>query len=103
LQIPVDSGSHAGFDAHVQAQESYPVRPIRIIVANPAGGVGDVTSRNLGEHAGKLLSTNLFVDSRPSASTTIGTPFGARRCGGSAEARGMPLDPGDRAPFLNRS
>lgn len=60
------------------AQEAFPTRPIRIVVANPAGGVGDVISRTLGERAGKELNTTFFVDNRPGASTTIGTTFAAR-------------------------
>lgn len=60
------------------AQETYPSRPIRIVVANPPGGVGDVISRTLGERAGKELNATFIIDNRPGASTTIGTTFAAR-------------------------
>ncbi|MCQ4159903.1 tripartite tricarboxylate transporter substrate binding protein [Roseomonas sp. GC11] len=60
------------------ASTSYPNRPIRIVVPNPAGGVGDIVSRTLGERAARDLNGQIFVDNRPGGSTTIGTNHVAR-------------------------
>jgi tripartite-type tricarboxylate transporter receptor subunit TctC len=37
------------------AQETYPARPIRVIVPYAAGGGVDILARNLGEHIRPLL------------------------------------------------
>ncbi len=58
--------------AHALAQ-SYPTRPIRVIVPYPPGGGVDIVARTLGERLSARLGQPLVVDNRPGAGTTIGT------------------------------
>ena len=53
-----------------QAQ-TYPSRPIRIIVGFPPGGVVDGAARIVGDRLGALLDQQVFVDNRPGASGTL--------------------------------
>ena len=56
----------------VQAQ-SYPNRPIQLIIPIPAGGGGDVNGRLLVEDLTKILGQQIMVVNKPGASDTLGT------------------------------
>jgi len=59
--------------AGVQAQsEDYPSRPIRMIVAYPAGGVIDLLSRIYADALGKELNQTIVVENRFGGDGTIG-------------------------------
>jgi len=60
------------------AQTSYPVRPIRIVVPNSAGGTADTLGRLLAQGLGARLGGQVLVDNRPGAGTIIGTEIVAR-------------------------
>lgn len=53
-----------------QAQ-TYPSRPIRMIVGFPPGGVVDVAARIVGDRLGALLGQPVVIDNRPGASGTL--------------------------------
>src|SRR5258708_12660797 len=55
------------------AQGSYPVRPIRIIVPYPAGGIVDIVARTVTEQVGRDLKQTIVVEARPGANGNIGT------------------------------
>ena len=57
--------------AGAQAQ-SFPNKPITIIVPWPAGGSSDITQRAIAEAASKLLGQPIVVDNKPGASGTLG-------------------------------
>src|SRR3972149_7724834 len=57
------------------AQESYPTRPIRLIVGFAAGSSGDVAARIIGHKLGDLLGQTVIVENRPGASSLIATEF----------------------------
>jgi tripartite-type tricarboxylate transporter receptor subunit TctC len=46
---------------------------IKMVIPQPAGGVGDLVARMIGEKVGAILEQPLIYDNRPGASTTIGT------------------------------
>ncbi len=54
-----------------QAQ-TWPAKPIRIIVAYPAGGVSDVVARALGDKLSERLGTPVVVENTAGAGGTIG-------------------------------
>jgi len=54
------------------AAESYPARPIRLIVTFPAGGSTDLMARALQPQLERRLGQTIVVDNRPGAGGTIG-------------------------------
>jgi tripartite-type tricarboxylate transporter receptor subunit TctC len=62
----------------VRAQDSYPSRPIRLIVGFAAGSSGDVAARIVSNKLGQLLGQPMIVENRPGASSMIATDFVAR-------------------------
>ena len=62
----------AGSAAPAPAQ-SYPARPVKIIVPTPAGGPVDVMARLLANHLSPRLGQSFVVDNRPGAGNTIGS------------------------------
>jgi len=60
------------FAAPVSA-ESYPSRPVHIIVPFGAGGPADVYARVLAQYLGEALKQSFVVEDRPGAGSIIGT------------------------------
>jgi tripartite-type tricarboxylate transporter receptor subunit TctC len=58
--------------------QSYPVKPIRFVVANSPGSNADFLARILASPLSGVLGQQVYVDNRPGAGTTIGTEFAAR-------------------------
>lgn len=59
--------------APAAAQQSYPTRPIRMIVPFPPGGSVDPLARLVAERMGEGLGQRFVVDNRPGGNTIIGT------------------------------
>jgi tripartite-type tricarboxylate transporter receptor subunit TctC len=53
--------------------EAYPARPVRMIVAFPAGNASDVIARLMGQALSQQLGQQFFVENRPGAGGSIGT------------------------------
>lgn len=53
------------------AQDSYPTRPIKLLVGFAPGGATDTTFRKLGELAAKELGQPIIVENRPGAGATL--------------------------------
>ena len=60
------------------AEESYPNRPIRLIVGFAAGSSGDVAARIVSRKIGDLLGQTIVVENRPGASSMLATDYVAR-------------------------
>ena len=60
------------------AEPAYPVRPVRIIVGNPAGSGTDMMARFVGAKLTERLGQQIVVDNRPGANGIIATEFTAR-------------------------
>lgn len=53
--------------------QTFPTKPIQIIVPFPPGGSSDVIARQLGERLAAALKQSVIVENKPGAGTLIGT------------------------------
>lgn len=58
--------------------QSYPARPVRIVVAAAAGGTDDIPARLLAAKLGELLGQQFIVENKPGAGGMIGQTFVAK-------------------------
>lgn len=58
--------------APVHADETFPNKPIRVIVSTSAGGLTDLITRTVGKLMGESLGQSVVVENRPGAGTLIG-------------------------------
>ena len=61
--------------------KDFPVKPVRIVVPVPPGGIVDVMVRPLAQKMTELMGQSVLIDNRPGASTNIGTELVARAAG----------------------
>lgn len=87
-------GTHG---AAAVAAESYPARPIRLVVPYPPGGGSDTVARIVSPKIADALGKTVVVDNRPGAAGTLGTAIVA-----SAAADGYTLLLAD-SPFVINS
>lgn len=59
------------------AQDKYPSRPVRMIVAWPAGGGVDAGARLMAQALSQRIGQQVYVENRAGASGMIGTEYGA--------------------------
>ena len=58
--------------------QSYPNRPVRMVVPLSAGGFADVPARIIAPRLSEALGQSVFVENKPGAGATIGTDFVAK-------------------------
>jgi len=58
--------------------QTYPAKPVRIVVPYPPGGSNDVLARHLAQKLGPALGQNVIVDNRAGASGAIGADHVAK-------------------------
>jgi len=61
--------------------QSYPSRPVRLIVGFPPGGVGDISSRLMGQWLSDRLGQPFVIENRPGAASNIATEAVAKALG----------------------
>jgi tripartite-type tricarboxylate transporter receptor subunit TctC len=60
------------------AQEPYPAKPVRIIVAYPAGGANDIVARTIGQELTQELGQPIVIENKSGAAGTIGADAAAK-------------------------
>jgi len=77
------------------AQDTWPSKPVRIIVSSSPGGPTDAFARLIGQSLGLQLNRQFVVENRPGASGNIGAEIVAR-----AAADGYTILVGSSAPLI---
>lgn len=65
--------------APVEAQPSWPAKPVRIVVPYPPGGASDITARLLAQKLSELWGEGVIVDNRPGANGILALEHVARQ------------------------
>jgi len=58
--------------------QSFPGRPIQLIIPNVPGSIMDINARVLSDELGKLLGTQIVVVTKPGGASIFGTDFVAK-------------------------
>lgn len=74
LRLAGALGIALGLAVHVEAiAQPYPSKPIKMISAYTAGGLSDTVARGFAEKMAEVLGTQVIVENRPGAGTTLAT------------------------------
>jgi tripartite-type tricarboxylate transporter receptor subunit TctC len=68
IQFAAATLAAASVGVHAQA---FPARPVKLVIAFPAGGPTDITMRQLADNAGKILGQPVIVENKPGAGGTL--------------------------------
>lgn len=68
VQLAAATLAAASLGAQAQA---FPAKPIKLLIAFPAGGPTDITMRQLAENAGKILGQPVIIENKPGAGGTL--------------------------------
>jgi len=68
----------AAFQGSALAQ-SYPTKPVKLIVTYPPGGSSDLMARVFGQKLGELWGQTVIIESKPGAAGSIGMDYAAKQ------------------------
>jgi tripartite-type tricarboxylate transporter receptor subunit TctC len=72
------AGNATALAASTGSEKAYPVKPIRVIIPQSAGGSTDLAARAVTQRIGDALGHPFVVDNRPGAGSLIGTDLVAK-------------------------
>src|ERR1044072_4463994 len=72
LNLAAGAAALPSFSSFAQA-ESYPTKPVRLVVQVPAGSAPDIIARIVGEWMSEKMGQQFVIDNRPGASGNIAT------------------------------
>ena len=78
MQLKIGAGIVMTLLATCAAAQTYPQRPLRMIVAVAAGGSTDIIARLIAAKLGERIGQQIVVDNRPGGSSIIGTEIVAK-------------------------
>ena len=59
--------------SRIARAQTYPTRPVRLIVGFPPGGASDITARLMGQWLSERLGQQFVIENRPGAGATLAT------------------------------
>jgi tripartite-type tricarboxylate transporter receptor subunit TctC len=77
LQLAAGVAALPALSRNASAQ-SYPTRPVRILVGFPGGSSSDVAARLIGQSLSERLGQQFFIDNRPGAASNLAAEAAAR-------------------------
>ena len=78
LRLGLAAGLAAALAAGGAAAQSWPTKPIRLVVPFSAGGANDLMARAAAEGASKALGQPIVVDNKPGAGASLGADIVAK-------------------------
>src|SRR5689334_21342097 len=67
------------FASAAASAQTFPTRPVRLIVTYPPGGSSDLMARIFGAKLTELCGQQVIIESKPGAAGAIGTEYAARQ------------------------
>ena len=64
--------------SRIGGAQTYPTRPVRLIVGFPAGGAQDIVARLMGQWLSERLGQPILIENRPGAGGNIGAEAAVR-------------------------
>jgi tripartite-type tricarboxylate transporter receptor subunit TctC len=76
--VPLASAGGWTVLANPARAETWPTKPVKMIVTQAAGGTPDIICRSIGARLSRVLGEQIVVENRPGAGNTIGAQAAAR-------------------------
>src|SRR5215831_18085512 len=89
--IALAAVSCIGTGSATRAQDTFPSKPVHLLVPFPPGGAVDIVARTLADELGRRWPANIIVENRPGAGGTIGADAAAKAPPTSPRPAFMPL------------
>src|ERR1019366_7630300 len=64
--------------SRIARADTYPTRPVRLLVGDPAGGPTDITARLIGQRLSERMGAPFVIENRPGGSGSLATETVAR-------------------------